>query len=98
LYRWAAAGVPNRRSRTLLATTKADDAAIAAPAMSGLRKPAAASVARSVAKFTVARTLSIALRVFSTRAAHAAQVIPRTERSTSRGADEARPVTAADDT
>jgi hypothetical protein len=33
---------PKRRSRTLLATTNADDAAIAAPAISGLRNPAAA--------------------------------------------------------
>ena len=33
----------NRRSRMLLATTNADDAAIAAPAISGLRNPAAAS-------------------------------------------------------
>jgi hypothetical protein len=56
------------------------------------------TVARPVAKFTVAWTLSIALRVFSTRAAHAAQVIPRTERSTSRDVDDAGPVTAADDT
>ena len=38
-----AAGTPNRRSRTLLATTNTDDAAIAAPAISGLRNPAAAS-------------------------------------------------------
>ena len=35
--------VPNRRSRMLLATTNTDDAAIAAPAISGLRNPAAAS-------------------------------------------------------
>ena len=38
-----AAAAPKRRSRTLLATTNAEDAAIAAPAMIGLRKPAAAS-------------------------------------------------------
>src|SRR5580704_7602558 len=38
-----AAGMPNRRNRTLLPTTKTDDAAIAAPAISGLRNPAAAS-------------------------------------------------------
>ena len=55
-------------------------------------------MARSVAKFTVAQTPSIALSFFSTRAAHAAHVIPWTERSTSRGADDASPVTAADDT
>jgi hypothetical protein len=51
-----------------------------------------------VAKFTVARTPLIALSFFSTRAAHAAQVIPWTERSTSRDADDASPVTADDDT
>jgi hypothetical protein len=38
-----AAGVPDRRSRTLLPTTNVDEAAIAAPAMSGLRNPVAAS-------------------------------------------------------
>ena len=36
-------GTPNRRSRMLLATTNAEEAAIAAPAISGLRNPAAAS-------------------------------------------------------
>src|SRR5215471_20099746 len=41
--RRAVEGAPNRRNRTLLATTKTDEAAIAAPAMSGLRNPAAAS-------------------------------------------------------
>jgi hypothetical protein len=35
--------IPNRRSRMLLATTNAEEAAIAAPAISGLRNPAAAS-------------------------------------------------------
>ena len=55
-------------------------------------------MALSVARFTVAQTSSIALSFFSTRAAHAAHVIPRTERSISRGADDASPVTAADDT
>ena len=56
------------------------------------------TVAFSVAKFTVAQTPPIALSFFSTRAAHAAHVIPRTARPTSRGADDASPVTAADDT
>ena len=51
-----------------------------------------------VAKFTVARTPPIALSFFSIRAAHAAHVIPWTERSTSRDGDDASPVTAADDT
>jgi hypothetical protein len=55
-------------------------------------------VSLSAAKFTVAQTSSIELSFFSTRAAHAAQVIPETERSTSRGVDDASPVTAADDT
>jgi hypothetical protein len=58
----------------------------------------AVTVAFSVAKFTVAETLSIALSCFSTRAAHAAHVIPWTARSTFRGADDASPVTATDDT
>jgi hypothetical protein len=34
---------PNLRSRRLLATTNADDAAMAAPAISGLRNPDAAT-------------------------------------------------------
>jgi hypothetical protein len=55
-------------------------------------------VAFSVAKFTVARTLPIALSFFSTRAAQAAHVMPWIERSTCRGADDVPSVTAADDT
>jgi hypothetical protein len=55
-------------------------------------------MARSVAKFTVAVTPPTALSFFSTRAAHAAHVIPAIENSSSRGADDASPVTAADDT
>src|SRR5579862_7153116 len=56
------------------------------------------TLARSVAKFTVAVTPSTALSLFSTRAAHDAHVIPTIENSSSRGADDASPVTAADDT
>jgi hypothetical protein len=54
-------------------------------------------VAVLVAKFTAAETSSSALSFFSTRAAHAAHVIPRIESSTSLdpGAD-AVPVVAAD--
>jgi hypothetical protein len=58
----------------------------------------AVTVALSVAKFTVACTLSTALSFFSTRAAHAAHVIPRIKKSTCRGMEDASPVTAADDT
>ena len=53
------------------------------------------TAAFSVAKFTDAATPSIALRFFSTLAAHAAHVIPRTESSTSRSPDDALPVSAA---
>lgn len=56
------------------------------------------TLARSVAKFTVAVTPSTALSLFSTRAAHDAHVIPTIENSSSRGADDASPVTAAVDT
>ena len=55
-------------------------------------------MAASVAKFTVAATSSIVLSFFSTRAAHAAQVIPWTDNFISWGADDASPVTAVDDT
>jgi len=55
------------------------------------------TVARPVAKFTVALTLSVVLSL-SIRAAHAADVIPRTERPISGGVDGASPVTATDDT
>jgi len=55
-------------------------------------------MAAPVAKFTVASTPSIVLSFFSTRAAHEAQVIPRTDNFISWGADDASPVTAADDT
>ena len=58
---------------------------------------AAMTVAFSVAKFTVATTSPIALRFFSTRAAHEAHVIPRIESSTSLNDDDTSPVTAADD-
>jgi hypothetical protein len=51
-----------------------------------------------VAKFTVATTLSIPLSFFSTRAAHAAHVIPPIARPTRRDADDASSVTVADDT
>jgi hypothetical protein len=54
------------------------------------------TVAFSVAKFTVARTSSIALSLFSTRAAHAAHVIPRIESSTSLIPGDT-PLVAADD-
>src|SRR5215472_12447862 len=57
----------------------------------------AVTVARPVAKFTVALTLSVVLSL-SIRAAHAADVIPRTERPISGGVDGASPVTATDDT
>jgi hypothetical protein len=43
-------------------------------------------------------TPSTALSLFSTRAAHDAHVIPTIESSSLRGADDASPVTAADDT
>ena len=46
------------------------------------------TAALPVAKFTVARTPPIALSFFSIRAAHAAHVIPWTERSTSRDGDD----------
>jgi hypothetical protein len=55
-------------------------------------------MAASVAKLTVATTPSMALSFFSTRAAHDAQVIPWTDNFFSWGADDAAPVTAADDT
>jgi hypothetical protein len=55
-------------------------------------------MAASVAKFTVAATPSIVLSFFSTRAAHDAQVIPWTHNFISWDADDASPVTAADDT
>ena len=55
-------------------------------------------MARPVAKFTVAETSLIALSFFCTRAAHDAQVIPRSENSSCRGADDAGSVTAPDDT
>ena len=55
-------------------------------------------MARPVAKFTVAETPSMALRFLSTRAAHAAQVIPVTGNPTSPDTEDAAPVTAADDT
>jgi len=55
------------------------------------------TVARPVAKFTAAVTSSKALSFFSTRAAHAAHVIPRTASSTScNPGDDVMPVTAAD--
>ena len=55
------------------------------------------TVARPVAKFTAAVTSSKAESFFSTRAAHAAHVIPWTESSTScNPGDDAVPVTAAD--
>jgi hypothetical protein len=54
-------------------------------------------VAVSVAKFTVAETSSSALSFFSTRAAHAAHVIPWIESSTSLDSSaDAVPVIAAD--
>ena len=55
-------------------------------------------MAAPVAKFTVAATPSMVLSFFSTRAAHAAQVIPWTDNFISWGADDASPVTAVDDT
>jgi hypothetical protein len=54
----------------------------------------AVTVAFSVAKFTVAKTLSIVFSFFSTLAAH---VIPCTENSTSLSPECGPPVTAADD-
>src|ERR1039458_4454688 len=58
----------------------------------------AATKACPVAKLTVALTWSMAFSFFSTRAAHAAQVIPWTANPTCRGADDASGVTVADDT
>src|ERR1019366_7380787 len=69
---------------------------MAAMSIAGLVPAGAQTLARSVAKLTVARTSSGLFSFFSTRAAQAAQVIPRTDSSMPVAAADP-PATAADD-